>query len=433
MRHLYNALTYLLTPFAFGVVLWRGVANRGYWEGLGERFGFGTRPAGSQSILVHAVSLGEVTAAQPLMLALAAHHPESPRILTTATPTGRARSRALFGDTVTVRFLPYDTPGSMRRFFAGANPRLVIVMETELWPNLYRECQRRGIPVILANARVSTRSVSRYRRFGALFRDVFDGDTFVAAQSAADAERFRLLGAAAGRTSVMGNLKFEVNADADGAALGAQLRSRYWPARPVWTAGSTHAGEEDMALDAHAALCTRLPDALLLLVPRHPQRFEAVAGLLEQDGVRFARRSHGCAVAADVPVLLVDTVGELAVLYAASDVAFVGGSLVPVGGHNLLEPAAFGIPVITGPFQANAREVAAILLRDGAAVQVADAEELASQLQRLFADPSLRQQLGLNARRVIAANRGSLARLLELIESQLAAHPRHGVDLSTNH
>lgn len=414
MRYLYTALMHLFRPIAFAVVLWRGLRNRRYWAGLGERFGFG--PAGaSPTIWVHAVSLGEVTAAAPLIRAVRARYPQFPVILTTATPTGRAKAHSLFGDSVAVRFLPYDTPGSMRRFVARARPRLAIILETELWPNLFFECRRRGIPVVLASARLSLKSVARYRRFGGLFRPVFSAGTLVAAQSAEDAERFIAIGAAPDRTHVIGNVKFDMVADAAQIEQGLTLRSTLWSGRPVWIAGSTHAGEEEMVLAAHAELQANIAGALLLLVPRHPERFQAVADLLSRGGFRFDRRSSRKAVQPDTQVLLVDTVGELASLYAAVDVAFVGGSLVPVGGHNLLEPAALGVPVITGPYQSNGKEIAQLLLERGAALEVGDTAELADVLTRLFADPVTRQRMGASARHTVDVNRGSVARLIELI------------------
>ncbi len=425
MRHLYSFLTYLLRPVAFAVVLWRGGRERAYWAGLGERFGFGARVgAGSSAnpvIWVHAVSLGEVTAAAPLIRALRARQPDLAVLLTTATPTGRARAKALFGDAVAVQFLPYDTPGSMRRFLGRVQPRLAVIMETELWPNLFHQCRRRGVPILLANARLSEKSVTRYRRLGALFRDVFSGGTMVAAQSAEDARRFIAIGASPSRTRVVGNLKFDIEIDAAVVRRGLELRGTYGASRPVWIAGSTHAGEEEAALTAHAHLRSVVPDALLLLVPRHPERFQAVADLLTRRGFRFERRSSNDAVRPDADVLLVDSVGELAMLYASADVAFVGGSLVPVGGHNLLEPAALGIPVITGPYQSNAKEVAQLLQREEAVLQVADAGELSLVLTELFTDSARRRRIGANGRRVVDMNRGSLLRLLELIEPMLAA------------
>jgi len=348
-------------------------------------------------------------------------------VVTTATPAGRARAAALFEGEADIRFLPYDTPAAVRRFLARTRPRAAIIMETELWPNLLRECERSGIPVLLASARLSSRSVSRYRRFGGLFAGVFSKNLVVAAQSAEDAERFKSIGAAAERTLVVGNVKFDVGVDAGVVQAGRALRLGLAGARPVWIAGSTHAGEEEQLLDAHSALLTSTPNAVLLLVPRHRDRFAAVAELLARRGVRFARRSRMASgeeaprLPDDTPVLLVDSVGELATLYASADVAFVGGSLAPVGGHNLLEPAALGLPVLTGPSHFNGEEIAQLLLARGAALEVRSAQELAATLQRLLAAPQLREQIGIIGKEIIAANRGSVARLLELIEPWLPA------------
>ena len=419
VRLLYSTLLLLLSPLAFGLVLLRGFRNRPYWSGLAERFGFGAPlPAGAESIWVHAVSLGEVTAALPLLRALRERYPESRVIMTTATLTGRARA---LREAVDVRFLPYDTPGSMRRFFKRTRPAIVIVMETELWPNLFAECRARRIPVLLASARLSAKSVVRYQKFSGLFRPVFTGRVIVAAQSTADAERFAAIGAPPNHSCVVGNVKFDVGLDAASATRGAQLRARYWPGRPVWVAGSTHAGEEEMALAAHAAVQKEVPGALLLLVPRHPERFQGMADLLGREGVRFERRSNDSPVRPESQVLLVDTVGELVALYAAADVAFVGGSLVPVGGHNLLEPAALGVPVLAGPFQMNGPQLAALMFDSGGALRVANAEELGTALIRLLREPAERQRVGEAGRQVILVNRGAVTRLMDLIEPMLAS------------
>ena len=423
MRRLYSVAISCAAPFAFAVVLWRGLRDRSYWQGLAERFGYGP-PVSAPTVWLHAVSLGEMSAAAPLIRGIRARYPQLPLLLTTATPAGRGRARALFGDMVDIRFLPYDTAGSVRRFLARIEPRLAIIMETELWPNLFKECARRGVPVVLASARLSAKSVSRYRRLGKLFSGVFTANVLVAAQSAEDAERFQSIGSAQSRTHVSGNVKFDLQLDPGILDQGRRLRSDYGGARPVWIAGSTHAGEEEQVLEAHARLLADRPNALLLLVPRHKDRFVAVAELLARRGVRFARRSSSAVPAADgSEVLLVDTVGELARLYASADVAFVGGSLVPIGGHNLLEPAALGLPVLTGPFQFNSREIATLLLRRGAALEVSDARELAAAVRRLFDDPGERQRIGAIGRDIVASNRGSVARLLALMEPWLAARP----------
>jgi 3-deoxy-D-manno-octulosonic-acid transferase len=414
MRRLYSLLIYCAAPFAFAVVLWRGLRDRSYWQGLGERFGGGART--NAAIWLHAVSLGEMTAAAPLLRALRSRYPQYPLVLTTATPTGRARARSLFGDTVDVRFLPYDTPGAVARFLDHIRPRLAIIMETELWPNLYGECAGRRVPLVLANARLSAKSVSRYRRFGALFRGIFSAISLLAAQTLEDAERFVAIGAQSARTHVAGNIKFDLELGEGVIDRGRELRSSFGSARATWIAGSTHAGEEEQVLAAHATL----PEGtLLLLVPRHPDRFDAVAELLARRGLNFTRRSSGIAPDRATQVLLVDTVGELAALYAAADVAFVGGSLVPIGGHNLLEPAALGSPVLTGPCYSNAKDIARLLLAHGAALQVNDARELAAAVERLLADPLERRRMGDIGRHIVESNRGSVARLVALIEPLL--------------
>jgi 3-deoxy-D-manno-octulosonic-acid transferase len=424
LRLIYTWLIRLAVPFAFAGVLWRGLSDRSYWQGLGERFGR-VRPQPSLSIWLHAVSLGEMSAAAPLVRALHARYPQLPLVLTTATPAGRARAQALFAALADVHFLPYDTPGSVSRFLERTRPRIAIIMETELWPNLFSECRRRAIPVVLASARLSAKSASRYRRFGALFSGLFRNVT-VAAQSTEDAERFKSIGAAADRTSSIGNVKFDLAVDAGLLGTGGILRAEYG-GRPVWVAGSTHAGEEEQLLEAHALLQEHRPDALLLLAPRHRDRFAAVADLLARRGITFARRS--VPAAAEVlpmaaAVLLVDTLGELAALYASADVAFVGGSLVPIGGHNLLEPAALGLPVLTGPSHENGKDIARLLLRQGAALEVSNAHELKALLLRLFDDPAEAKRIGAIGKEIVESNRGSVQRLLALIEPLLpAAHP----------
>jgi 3-deoxy-D-manno-octulosonic-acid transferase len=426
LRFLYSLLIRCAVPVALAATLWRALRDRHYLQGLPERLGFG-RVLLAPGIWLHAVSLGEMSAAAPLLRALRVRFPDIPLVLTTATPAGRARAAALFAGDADIRFLPYDTPGAVRRFMARARPLAAIIMETELWPNLLRECERRGIPVLLANARLSVRSVARYGRFGSLFAGVFSKNLLIAAQSAEDAERFKSIGAAAERTLIVGNVKFDVGVDAGILEAGRSLRAAYAGTRPVWIAGSTHAGEEEQLLDAHAALLGSMPNAVLLLVPRHRDRFAAVAELLARRGVKFARRSRMASgeeapqLPNDTPVLLVDTVGELTMLYASADAAFVGGSLVPIGGHNLLEPAALGMPILTGPSYFNGKEIAQLLLARGAALEVQSASDLAAVLQRLLAAPEMREQIGIIGKEIIAANRGSVTRIVALIEPWLPA------------
>jgi 3-deoxy-D-manno-octulosonic-acid transferase len=422
LRFVYSWLIRFAVPAAYAMLLWRGLTDRSYWQDLGQRLGFGASLR-TPGLWLHAVSLGEMSAAAPLLRALRRRYPQLPLVVTTATPAGRARAEALLPKDADIRFLPYDTPGSVRRFLARTQPRVAIIMETELWPNLLRECERRGVPVLLASARLSERSVSRYQRLGRLFGDVFTQNLVVAAQTNGDAERFRAIGAPAGQIHVTGNVKFDLELAAGSIQAGHELRAALGAHRPVWIAGSTHAGEEEQVLGAHALLQAAAPEALLILVPRHRDRFAAVADLLSRRGVEFVRRSQIPGSVA-TPVLLADTVGELALLYACADVAFVGGSLVPIGGHNLLEPAALGLPVLTGPSYRNSEEIAQLLLARGAAMQVNSAAELAAALQRLLADPVERRRIGGIGQEIVAANRGSVERLMVLIEPWLpAAHP----------
>jgi 3-deoxy-D-manno-octulosonic-acid transferase len=426
LRFLYLLAVYLATPIICALFLWRGLRDRSYWHNFSERFGFGARLA-PNGVWLHAVSVGEVQACAPLVSALYQRHPGVPLTVTTLTPTGAARARALFGNLAQVRYIPFDLPGAVRRFFARVQPRLAVIFETELWPNLYRECGRRRVPLVLASARISARSVGRYQRLGALFRDTLSQAVVVAAQGEGDAERFRTLGAAPASTHVTGNLKFDFELPPDIAPRGAALRAQYAPGRPLWVAGSTHGGGEEQAvLAAHERVRATHPQALLVLAPRHPPRFDEVAKSLAEAGVSFVRRSQAAAGAgADDPgaqecqVVLLDSLGELLDFYAAADLAFVGGSLVPVGGHNLLEPAALGLAVLTGPNNFNSAEIARLLIERGAAEIVRDAAQLGARVNALLADAGERARIGAAGRAAVDGNRGALAKLLGLIEPLL--------------
>ena len=403
------------------MLLGRGLRDRSYWRAFPERFGFGAQRA-PHGVWMHAVSVGEVQACAPLVSALARRHPQLPLTVTTFTPTGAARARALFGNLAQVRYLPYDLPGAVRRFFRRVQPRLAVIFETELWPNLYRECGRRRVPLVLASARVSERSAGRYKRLGALFRATLSEAAVVAAQAASDAERFRALGADPASTHVTGNIKFDFELPEGTLERGARLRGQYAPQRSLWVAGSTHGGgEEEALIEAQRRVRVAHDGALLVLAPRHPQRFEEVAHTLSGAGALFALRSEVAAVPAKCEVLLLDTLGELLDFYAAADLAFVGGSLVPVGGHNLLEPAALGIPVLTGPHNTNSEATARLLIAQGAAEVVRDAAELAERVSALLADPVARSAIGAAGRASVDSNRGALEKLLGLIEPLLAA------------
>jgi 3-deoxy-D-manno-octulosonic-acid transferase len=415
MRLLYNILIYFAAPVALLLQVWRGMRDPSYRDGLGERFGFGA-PLDGETIWIHAVSVGEVQAAEPLVRQLIKRHPGHRLVLTTVTPTGRARARQLFGDRATLRYVPFDLPGSVSRFFDRVRPRLAIILETELWPNLYAVCGRRNVPLVLASARMSPRSIGRYRRLVPLFRQALSNGIVIAAQSEADAERFRSIGAPAERTHVAGNIKFDFEPPHDVELRGRRWREQNAPDRMVWVAGSTHEGEEELVLAAHRQVLKRFPAALLVLVPRHPNRFDSVRELLARRGERAAYRSSGARIAPSDSVMLGDTMGELMMFYAAADVAFVGGSLVPIGGHNLLEPASVGLPVLTGPHNFNSEEIAQLLLDAGAARSVTDSLQLAHEVTDLFGDAGRRAAMCAAGKAVLDANRGALDQLLALIE-----------------
>ncbi|MCC5870100.1 MAG: lipid IV(A) 3-deoxy-D-manno-octulosonic acid transferase [Gammaproteobacteria bacterium] len=419
LRLVYIVVSYLLTPALLGVILWRGRRNRGYWKNLPQRFGFGPTLDGKHSIWVHAVSVGEVQAAAPLVRALQAAYPDRRLVITTMTPTGAAHARMLFGDTVDRRFVPYDLPGSVKRFFNRIRPGLAVILETELWPNLYNECGRRGVPLVLASARISPRSINRYRLLVGLFRETLSHGIIIGAQSEADALRFRQVGAAPERTYVTGNIKFDFRLPSQVRRLGIEFRERHAALRPVWVAASTHAGEEEIALAAHERVLERFPDALLLLVPRHPERFDDVAELLTRQGFSHVRRSTGLRLTERDSVFLGDTLGELTSFYAAADVAFVAGSLVPIGGHNLLEPAALGLPVLTGPHTYNCEDIAEMFIAAGAARLVTDAQTLGDTVGELLADAQARREMGARGQRIVEDNRGALERLLKLVRPLL--------------
>jgi 3-deoxy-D-manno-octulosonic-acid transferase len=414
MRFLYIVIAYLLAPVVIGALALRGFRDRSHWQGFSQRFGLGA-PVRQPSIWVHAVSVGEVQAAAPLVNALLERFPHVPLVLTTVTPTGRSRAQALFKGRVDVRYVPIDLPGAVRRFFDRAQPQLAVILETEIWPNLYHRCGQLEIPLVMASARISPRSVNRYRRMVGLFRQALSHGIFIAAQSEQDAERFRSIGASADRTHVVGNIKFDFRLPPAIEMQGAALRRLLGVDRPVWVAGSTHAGEEDVLLAAHRLVRARFSQALLVLVPRHPPRFGEVAGWLESRGVKFVTRDSGAAATGDTVVFLVNTLGELLAFYAAGDVAFVGGTLVPIGGHNLLEPASLGLPVLAGVNNFNSADVARLLVESGAVRIVHDAAELSSAICELLAEPAARARMGASGRKAIEENRGAVDRLMEFL------------------
>lgn len=419
MIRLYSLLLYLLLPIALLRLLWRGRRAPAYRRRWGERLGFyGNRPMAA-GLWIHAVSVGETQAAAPLIKHFLDQHPDLGVMVTTTTPTGSERLRALFEDRVRHVYVPYDLPLILSRFLDRVRPRLVLVMETEIWPNLLRVCAGRGIPVILGNARLSAASARGYARLGAFARETFARLSLVAAQAEADAQRFIELGVPAERVRVTGSIKFDLRQPASLEDKAEAMRRLWGSDRPVWVAGSTHEGEEEPLLAAHRRIREALPQALLVLVPRHPERFDRVAALAARQGMPAVRRSSGIVCGPKEAVFLGDTMGELPVLIAAADAAFIGGSLVPVGGHNLLEAAAVGVPVAIGPHAFNFAAITRLLVEEGAAVQVADAEALIPVMIDWLSDAATRARIGEQGRQVVARNRGALERLLALVEAWL--------------
>ena len=419
MRFLYNLLTYVLflPILAYWVV--RGIGNRAYLDRLGQRFGFGF-PEIERCIWLHAVSVGEVQAAAPLVRTLVQRFPEHPLLVTTVTPTGAVRVRSLFGDSVHHAFIPFEFPHAVNAFFRRTRPSAALIMETEIWPNLYRGCGVRNVPLILVSARISPKSVPGYRKLLPLIRETLSHGIIIASQSETDAERFLALGANPDRTCVMGNIKFDIEADESTTAKGQAVRAALFGDRPVWMAASTHEGEETIVLDVHEALRARYDDLLLVLVPRHPERFAAVRELVEKRGHSVVSRTDD-QPAGHAAVFLCDTMGEVPLFYAASDVAFVAGSLVPIGRHNLLEPASLGVPFVTGPHNFNAQDIADLFLERGACRRVADADELVETISELLTNPDEAARLGRAGQEVLEENRGALERLLVLLEPLLVA------------
>lgn len=421
MRALYSLLLYLATPAALAYLALRGLKDRDYLRRWRERFAFFQRPDRPGGIWIHAASLGEVNAAEPLIRALSEAWPDRDLYLTTFTPTGSTRVRERFGDDVFHVYSPLDLPGSVRRFFKRIRPGLAVIMETEIWPNLYHEMERRGIPSLLANARISDHSFDRYRRFTALTGPALAGLSRIGAQSETDAERLRAIGAPADRLSVTGNLKFDIELPAELPADGRAIRVSWGDSRPVLVAGSTHEPEEPQLFEAFTRLLADVPEALLVLVPRHPERFGPAARAAADAGLRTTRRSEHASCPADVQCYVIDAMGELLRYYAACDVAFVGGSLEPVGGHNVLEPAALARPVVVGPHTFNFADITRSLLDAGAAAQVGDSAELAVVLKDLFARPERRLRMGQAGVDLVRRGQGAVDRTLALARTVFTA------------
>jgi len=417
----YRLLLWLALPFVLARLWWRGRQEPRYRESPGERFGFYRTAVERPVIWVHAVSLGETRAAEPLLRALKDRHPEYDLLITQMTATGREAAEHLVGGTVNVAWLAYDYPFAVRRFLRHFRPRLGILMETEIWFHLVGECERAGVPLVLANARMSARSARGYGVVGPLVRQALGSLPVVAAQTAEDGDRLRSLGAR--RIEVTGNLKFDVEPAPGSESLARQFRQRFGD-RNVFLAASTREGEEEMLLDALER--ESLGNALMVIVPRHPQRFDSVAQLIEARGFAFARRSAAGRIDADCKIVLGDSMGELAAYYRACDVAFVGGSLLAYGGQNLIEACAAGVPVLIGPYTYNFAQAAVAAIAAGAAIRVERAEDALHRAYSLLHDHAARERMGKAGIAFCATHRGATQRTLALCEQLLSSTPAGG-------
>lgn len=422
MRYLYSALLYCLLPFVLLRMLWRSRRAVGYRQRLGERLGcFEPRAElTAPAVWVHAASVGETLAAAPLIEALMLSYPDYQLVVTTTTPTGSEQVRALFGERVFHVYVPWDTPAAVRGFLRRTRPRLLLIMETELWPNMLNYSRAAGCQIVLANARLSARSARGYGRLGGFTRQLLANVDTAACQAPADGERLLSLGLPAAALKVIGNIKFDLELGEELRARAAALRESLASGqRPVLVAASTHAGEEEQILAAFARVRQQFGNCLLVLVPRHPERFEEVYALCVRAGWGVLRRSVGTSPTMSDDVLLGDTMGELLLLLGTATIAVMGGSLVERGGHNVLEAAAWGVPVVTGPHMTNFTAIGELLTEAGAMLLLDAPDQLGDCLLDLLGDSGRRQKMGAAGRQVVAANRGATQRLLTLVEERL--------------
>ena len=422
---LYSLVLHLAFPVTLYHLIWRGMRQREYLQRWPERYAWLDGKLDLHgTIWVHAVSVGEVLAARPLVDGLLAAHPDRPLLVTTITPTGSERVRALWGERVHHVYLPYDLPGMVGRFLDRARPALAVIVETEIWLNLYVACARRGIPLMMVNARLSQRSLRGYLPVRALARLAMRAVTQVAAQSNADASRLERIGADPSRIVVTGNLKYDLTLPDGVQAQAVRWRRAWGETRPVWIAASTHPPEEDAVLEIHARLLDRHPDALLLWAPRHPERFQQVTDASAALGLRTGTRRADSLPGPETQVFVIDTLGELLRFFAAADVAFVGGSLCEIGGHNVLEPAALGVPSVVGPHTFNFAEVTRRLRDANALRQAPDAAQVGDALLALLDDPALRVAMGEAGRRQVSELSGALGKTLALADRLLLENRR---------
>lgn len=419
LRACYSWLFYLATPILIARLFWRSRKAPAYRQRWQERFGF--YPAGlpQQVVWFHAVSVGEAESLFPLLRHLQQHHPEARLLVTTTTPTGADRVQTVLQHSATHVYLPYDQPCAVNRFLRHFKPRLAVIVETEIWPNLYAACAAHKVPLYLVNARLSEKSARGYRKMPALLAPALAAVKRIATQTAEDTQRFLAIGASAGQLLTLGNIKFDMQLSADAMEIGAQLKTRLFGSRLVWLAASTHRGEEKILIDIYRRIKPKLPDLLLLLAPRHPERFPDVKKLCEQQGLSVVTRSSNAPCLPATDIFLLDSIGELKLFYIAADIAFIGGSLVPIGGHNALEAALAGAPIVFGPYMANFNAIAEGLLNAQAAVQCRDRDALAEIVLALSANAGHRKKLVEQARLFVLQHQGAVGKIYALLAPYL--------------
>lgn len=411
MRWIYSLLFYLFLPFIVLRIFWKSIAEPAYRDRLTERFGWYPERSSSTGVIwVHAVSVGEAEAAFPLIEEIRKRYPNTPLLVTCTTPTGSRRIKAVLGDSVSHVYLPFDLPCGINRFFKQYNPILAVILETEIWPNLYHACGTRQIPLALVNARLSAKSAKGYGKLKGLVQNTLSQVRLIAAQSASDADRFKQIGASPDIVKVTGNVKYDIELPDNYFLLAEQLKKRFFDNKLVWIAASTHEGEESQLLRVFSDVKKIHTNLVLVLAPRHPSRFERVFDLCLASGFRLVRRSIETE-RSEFDVFLLDTLGELRLFYGASDIAFVGGSLVETGGHNVLEAAIASIPVLIGPHTYNFSEISDRLLHAGGAIRVQNSIELKQQLLKLSQDSNLRQTIGKAARTFVETGRGAVKQI----------------------
>ncbi|WP_257266714.1 lipid IV(A) 3-deoxy-D-manno-octulosonic acid transferase [Endozoicomonas sp. ONNA2] len=420
-RFLYSLLLYLISPLALVRLYFRSKKAPAYWQRKRERFGFFSLPVPDKPIIwVHSVSMGETIASGPLVKQLQQNYPTHRVLITTMTPTGSAQVGKIHGDSVDHVYASYDLPGAVRRFLDKVKPVLAIVVDTELWPNTIAACHKRSIPVLVTNARLSERSARGYKRFGFLTRPMLREINMVAAQNHETGRRFLELGLPKQQLNVTGSIKFDLDVSPDTITAGHALRQKWQQGMGseirILVAASTHEGEDQQVLDAFKTILTELTEVRLLLVPRHPERFDSVHQLVLDNQLPVVRHSEGTAPSDETRVILGDTMGEMMKLFAASDIAFVGGSLIPTGGHNMLEPAALNLPVLSGPHVFNFEEISNSLIQAGGLKIVNDSEALARSAISLVQNKEEYESMSLHAGEFVRDNRGALKKTLMLVD-----------------